>query len=158
MQNPKSIKRPLRAHEVPAEVWYAGTDREIRGRALCDVGGHAKIRVGLMELAPGSNTKPSHWHSHEEEHFYALSGSAVLHLGNEQHRLESGSYVCFPAGQDAAHHLENPGTETFVFLIVGERIEEDKVTYACDAQPLDQADALRQPDNPDASPQERGEP
>jgi len=130
MQNPKTIKRPLRAHEVPAEVWYAGTDREIRGRALCDVGGNARVGVGLMELPPGSNTKPGHWHSHEEEHLYALSGSAVLHLGAEQHRLESGSYVCFPAGQEAAHHLENSGSETFVCLIVGERVADDKVTHA----------------------------
>ncbi len=129
MQNPQSIKRPLRAHDVSAEIWYAGTDREIRGRALCDVGGKAKVGVGLMELPPGSNTKPSHWHSHEEEHLYALSGSAVLHLGTEQHQLASGSYVCFPANQAAGHHLENLGPEAFVYLIVGERISDDKVTY-----------------------------
>ncbi len=129
MHDSQSIKRPLQSLEVPAEVWYAGTDREIRGRALCDVGGKAKVGVGLMELPPGSNTKPSHWHSHEEEHLYALAGSAVLHLGTEQHQLESGSYVCFPAGQTAGHHLENPGPEPFVYLIVGERIADDKVTY-----------------------------
>ena len=129
MQNPQSFKRPLRSCEVPAEVWYAGTDREVRGRALCDIGGKAKVGVGLMELLPGSNTRPSHWHSHEEEHLYALSGAAVLHLGTEQYQLERGSYVCFPAGQAAGHHLENRSSEVFVYLIVGERIAEDKVTY-----------------------------
>ena len=91
--------------------------------------GKAKVGVGLLELAPGCNTKPGHWHSHEEEHLYVLSGSAILHLGSEQHQLESHSYVCFPAGQDVPHHLENTGTEPFVYLIVGERIAEDKVTY-----------------------------
>jgi uncharacterized cupin superfamily protein len=129
MQNAPAIKCPLNSNDVLAEVWYAGTDREIRGRALCDVGGKAKVGVGLMELPPGSNTKPSHWHSHEEEHLYALSGSAVLHLGADQYQLQVGSYVCFPAGQAAGHHLENTGHETFTYLIVGERIAEDKVTY-----------------------------
>jgi uncharacterized cupin superfamily protein len=129
MQDSTSLKRPLRALDVPAEAWYVGTDREIRGRPLCDIGGKAKVGVGLMELPPGSNTKPGHWHSHEEEHHYALSGSAVLHLDAGQHQLESGSYVCFPAGQEAAHHLESRGTEPFVYLIVGERIPVDKVTY-----------------------------
>ena len=129
MPTSSAIKRPLRAAEVPAEVWYAGTDREIRGRALCDVGGSAKVGVGMMELPPGSNTRPGHWHSHEEEHLYALSGSAVLHLGTEQHVLQAGSYVCFPAAQPVAHHLENTGTESFIYLIVGERIADDKVTY-----------------------------
>ena len=124
------IKRPLRAADVPAEVWYAGTDREIRGRPLCDVGGKAKVGVGLIELPPGSSTRPGHWHSHEEEHLYALSGSAVLHLGAERYALQAGSYVCFPAGQAVAHHLENAGTEPFVYLIVGERIADDKVTYS----------------------------
>jgi uncharacterized cupin superfamily protein len=123
------VKRPVNALEVPADVWYAGTDREIRGRALCDVGGKAKVGVGLMELPPGSNTKPSHWHSKEEEHLYALSGSAILHLGIERHVLSAGVYVCFPAGQAVGHHLENVGSQPFVYLIVGERIDSDQVTY-----------------------------
>ncbi|MBX3705354.1 MAG: cupin domain-containing protein [Pseudomonadales bacterium] len=122
-------KRPLDPQAVPLETWYAGTEREIRGRALSDVGGAARVGVGLMELPPGCNTGPAHWHSHEEEHLYALSGTAVLHLGNEQHRLEAGAYVCFPASQAIAHHLENRGVEPFVFLIIGERIAEDRVTY-----------------------------
>ena len=62
-----------------------------------------------------------------------MSGSAVLHLGAERHLLEAGSYVCFPAGQEVPHHLENSGTEPFVYLIVGERIREDKVTYPSSA-------------------------
>lgn len=123
------IKRPIRAETVPAEVWYQGTDREIRGRALSDVGAQAKVGVGLMELPPGSNTKPAHWHSKEEEHIYVLSGVAVLHLGSEQHQLSAGCYVCFPANQQAAHHLENNGSETFVYIIIGERIPDDEVTY-----------------------------
>lgn len=133
MTSPAITKRPLRALDVQPQAWYVGTDREIRGRALCDVGGKARVGVGLMELPPGSNTKPGHWHSHEEEHLYALSGVAVLHLGEERHALESGSYVCFPAGQAVAHHLENRGTEPFVYLIVGERIADDKVIVPGDA-------------------------
>lgn len=129
MSEAAPVKRPLRAGDVAAQTWYAGTDREVHGRALCDVGGIARVGVGLMELPPGSNTKPAHWHSHEEEHIYAISGSAVLHLGGEQHQLVAGSYVCFPAGQPVPHHLENVGAEPFVYLIVGERIAADVVTY-----------------------------
>jgi uncharacterized cupin superfamily protein len=123
------MKRPVHTNDVPAEIWYRGTDREIRGRPLSDVGGKAKIGFGYMELPPGSNTKPSHWHSHEEEHLYVLAGEATLHLGAQRFALRAGSYVCFPGGQAEAHHLENTGTETFVYLIVGERIPEDRVTY-----------------------------
>ena len=56
------MKIPLHISEVPSEVWYAGTDREIRGKPLCDIGGAAKVGVGYLELPPGSHTKPGHWH------------------------------------------------------------------------------------------------
>lgn len=127
------MKTPVHESEVAAETWYAGTDQEISGKALCDEGGRSKIGFGLLTLAPGSNTRPGHWHSHEEEHLYALSGVATLRLGGERFALRAGSYVCFPPGQAAPHHLENEGREPFVYIMVGERIGEDKVTYPPDA-------------------------
>lgn len=124
------MKIPVCEADVPFETWYAGSDREIRGKALCDVGGRAKIGVGLMELAPGSNTRPAHWHSLEEEHLYALSGEAVLHLGDERFMLSAGVYVCFPAGQAQPHFIHNTGTVAFRYLMIGERIAGDQVTFA----------------------------
>jgi uncharacterized cupin superfamily protein len=127
------MKHPVHESEVASQTWYAGTDREIRGKALGDFEGRAKIGVGLLELPPGSNTRPGHWHTHEEEHLYALHGCATLYLGDAQYPLRPGSFVCFPAGQAAAHYLENTGTETFCYLIVGERIESDRVMYPSEA-------------------------
>lgn len=123
------MKIPIHQSDVAFEVWYEGTERKIRGNPLCDVGGQAKVDVGLMELPPGSNTKPGHWHSKEEEHLYALSGQATLHLGIERFLLRPGSYVCFPAGQAEPHHLVNTSTEPFSYIIIGERINGDEVTY-----------------------------
>lgn len=122
-------KTPVRAADLPWTVWYEGTEREIRGKALCDVGGRARVGVGVLELPPGSNTKPAHWHSQEEEHLYALAGTATLHLGTRSFRLEPGSYVCFPAAQPHAHWLENDGSAPFRYLMIGERIAGDEVTY-----------------------------
>jgi len=123
------VKHPVHVSDVPVETWYAGTDREIHGKALGDVGGGAKIGVGLLELPPGSNTKPAHWHTHEEEHLYALSGEATLHLGADRFPLRAGSFVCFPAGQREAHYLENTGADAFTYIMIGERIAEDRVIY-----------------------------
>lgn len=124
------MKKPIHQSAVPYETWYEGTDREIRGKPLCDIGGSARVGVGLMELPPGSDTRPAHWHSHEEEHLYALSGEASLSLGGEEFPLVAGSYACFPAGQREPHCLVNRGAEPFVYLMIGERIEDDEVTHA----------------------------
>jgi len=123
------MKIPVHMSNVPSEVWYKGTDREILGKPLSDVGGPAKIGFGLMELPSGSCTKPGHWHSKEEEHLYALSGCATLHLDDEQFEIKAGSYVCFPAGQPVKHYIHNTGNKSFTYIIVGERIKEDEVTY-----------------------------
>jgi uncharacterized cupin superfamily protein len=123
------MKRPVHESDVPWQSWYEGTDRAIRGKALCDVGGRARVGVGVLELPPGSNTKPGHWHSQEEEHLYVLSGSATLYLGDSRFSLEPGSYVCFPAGQALAHHLHNTSAHAFRYLMIGERIDADAVTY-----------------------------
>jgi len=126
------VKIPVHESEVPSEVFYRGTDREINGKALCDQGGRAKVGVGLMELPPGSHTKPAHWHSKEEEHVYVMSGRLTLHLGSQSYELTPGSFVCFPAGQRTPHYLHNTGAEPCRYLIVGERIEDDEVTYSRD--------------------------
>lgn len=122
-------KQPVHEATLPWHVDYAGTHREIRSKALCDVGGPAKVGVGLLELPPGSDTRPSHYHSLEEEHLYVLDGKLVLHLGEVEHVMERGAYVCFPAGQALHHHLSNPYAEPARYLIVGERIPSDRVFY-----------------------------
>ncbi len=123
------MKNPVHETDVPWAVWYSGTDREIRGRALSDTPDRAKIGFGILELPPGSNTRPSHYHTHEEEHLYALEGAATLHLGDTTSSLVPGSYVCFPAGQPQAHYLSNDGTTPFRYVMVGERIDADEVVY-----------------------------
>ena len=125
-----ATKSPLDAAAQRAQVWYAGTSREILGRAICDVGGRARVGVGLLELPPGSDTRPAHWHTREEEHLYALDGRATLHLGDQRFVLAAGSYVCFPAGAPRPHYLHNEGDVPFRYLMIGERIEDDVVIYS----------------------------
>lgn len=123
------MKQPVRESDLNWEVWYAGTDREIHGKGICDVGGRAKVGFGILELLPGCNTRPAHYHSLEEEHLYVLAGAANLHLGASVFVLTAGSYVCFPPGQVQAHFIDNTGTAPFRYIMVGERIDADEVVY-----------------------------
>lgn len=126
-----ALKKPVHESDLDWTIWYAGTAREIRGKALCDAGGApAKVGVGLCELPAGSDTTPAHYHTREEEHLYALSGEATLVLGDQEFALYAGSYVCFPAGQALHHHLVNRSSEVFRYLMVGERLADDEVKHA----------------------------
>ncbi len=123
------MKTPLHESDADAEAWYVGTNREIRGKALCDVGGASRIGVGLLELPCGSNTKPAHWHTAEEEHLFVVAGEGTLHLGDATYALRPGSYVCFPAGQAVPHYMENSGKVPLQYLMIGERLPHDVVHH-----------------------------
>ncbi len=51
------MKKPIHQSDVPFESWYEGTDRETRGKPLCDVGGTARVGFGLTELSPGADSE-----------------------------------------------------------------------------------------------------
>ena len=122
-------KLPIHESDVPIETWYANSDREIRGKALSDFGGMAKVGFGILELPPGSNTKPAHFHTHEDEHLYILEGNVILHLGGRRFPLRPGSYVHFPPSQESPHFLANDSREVVRYIMVGERIKNDQVIY-----------------------------
>jgi uncharacterized cupin superfamily protein len=126
------MKKPVHESIVPWETWATGTRQEVRGKPLCDIGGAAKVGVGMMELPPGCDTRPAHYHSREEEHLYVLAGRGTLHLGTDTFALEPGSYVCFPAGQALLHCLENTGDLPLRYLMIGERIANDVVVHEPD--------------------------
>ena len=85
--------------------------------------------VAVEELPPGKQSCPAHYHFLEEEHIIALDGEATLRLGEETYPIRAGDYVCFPAGQAAAHCLINESEAPFRFLIIGERNPHDVIHY-----------------------------
>jgi uncharacterized cupin superfamily protein len=123
------MKRPIHEVDFDWEIHAQGTSQELRSKALCDVGGRAKVGVGLLELPPKCDTKPAHWHSLEEEHLFVIAGRATLHLGPYSYELRPGSFVTFPANQEFAHYLQNTGADPFRYLMIGERIAGDEVHH-----------------------------
>ena len=130
------MKKPIHERDIQPTIWYEGTDRELHGIPLCDIGGHSKIGFGVCELAPACNTRPGHYHTLEEEHLYVLEGTGILHLGNQEFALSTGSYVHFPAGQQQAHYLSNNSGGWLRYIMVGERNSEDEVVYLADDENL----------------------
>ena len=58
-----------------------------------------------------------------------LAGALTLRLGEAEYEVAAGDYVCFPAGQRAAHALINRGEEICRYLIIGERDDNEVIMY-----------------------------
>lgn len=88
-----------------------------------------RLGVRLEELAPGGSSSVHHFHTAEEEHVIVLEGTATLMLDSGNVALKRGDHVCFVAGSNEAHHIENTSGQSFRFLVFGERNPNDVVVY-----------------------------
>lgn len=127
--NADGVFEPFHLDDVPADEYSQGDRFGIRYRALGDYGGGSHVGVEVVDIAPGKQSYPAHYHMLEEEHLLILEGEVTLRLGDRSFALSPGSYVCFPAGQKAGHALVNEGTAPCRYLIVGERNPNEVVVY-----------------------------
>ena len=98
-------------------------------QALGNTGGLADFGVNLTRLPPGAWSSQRHWHTHEDEFVYVLSGELTLITDAGEQRLRADDCAAFPKAVANGHHLVNRGTETAVYLEIGTRCENDSCSY-----------------------------
>lgn len=70
-----------------------------------------------------------HWHTHEEEFIYVLSGEVVLVTDAGEQVLKAGTCAGFPLGTQDAHQLVNRSSQPAVYLEISNRNPEDRAFY-----------------------------
>ena len=98
-------------------------------RALGDALGLTDFGVNLVTLPPGAWSAQRHWHSHEDEFVYVVEGELTLITDGGEQALGAGQVAGFPAGKADGHHLVNKGTAPVTYLEIGDRRQDDAVTY-----------------------------
>jgi uncharacterized cupin superfamily protein len=99
-------------------------------RQLGDALGLKKIGINHTTLPPGKESSMRHWHTHEEEFIYVLSGEVVLRTDAGEQVLTPGMCAGFPLGTTDGHQLVNRGTEPAVYLEVSNRDPQDEGCYS----------------------------
>jgi len=119
---------PLRTgsgYPAPFHQICAGRIRQ----ALGDAGGLTQFGVNRLQLAPGTSSSQRHWHTHEDEFVFVVSGEVVLVTDQGEETLVAGDCAAFPGGVPNGHQIVNRGTALAVCLEVGSRIEGDSAAY-----------------------------
>ena len=110
---------PYRTRVVPREK-----------RALGKTLGLSKIGINHTTLPPGKESSMRHWHTHEEEFIFVLSGEVVLRTGIGEQVLTAGMCCGFPLGPADGHQLINRSSMPAVYLEVSNRDAADVGHYA----------------------------
>jgi len=99
-------------------------------RALGDPCGLTQFGANLVELPPGCWSSQRHWHSHEDELVYVVSGELVLVTDAGEQVMRAGMIAGFPAGEADGHHLINRSDRPATYIEIGTRIAEDEAVYS----------------------------
>ncbi len=132
MSFPEIEPRPNIPHasaELPVEDYVTGARFGDRTIPLGAHGGGTKLGFHVVELPPGRQSCPFHYHSLEEEHFFILEGRCILRSGDDRHEMKAGDYVCFPGGTGVAHATLNPFDEPCRMIVVGTKEPNDVMVY-----------------------------
>lgn len=113
---------PYRSRVVPREK-----------RALGAALGLTQLGINQTTLPPGKESSMRHWHTHEEEFIFVVSGAVVLITDAGEQTLTAGMCAGFPlpaAGHVGdGHQLVNRGTEPAVYLEISNKDTRDKAHY-----------------------------
>ena len=84
----------------------------------------------MVTLPPDCWSSQRHWHSHEDEWIYVLSGTPTLVTDDGETELVPGMCVGFRAGAENGHHLVNRSDAPATYLGVGSRKRDDGAYYS----------------------------
>ena len=97
-------------------------------RSLGDLLGLTRSGIHLVRVEPGFETTQFHFHHHDEEFIYILSGRGIAEIGDEEFEVGPGDFMAFVQGS-LPHAMHNPFDTDLTYLMGGNRNDVDICDY-----------------------------
>ncbi|CAN5316394.1 cupin domain-containing protein [soil metagenome] len=98
--------------------WNPKSDIHIVPLAM--MAGLQRAQLSLARVPPGKESFAYHFHEHDEEFIFILSGRGRTEIGGAIYEVGPGDFMGFPA-LGPPHHMTNPYEEDLVYFMGGER-------------------------------------
>lgn len=95
---------------------------------LSDPGGLTQFGCFVEILPPGSRSAFRHWHEAEDEMVHVLTGTSTL-IEDHETPLALGDTLAWAKGAGPGHCLENRSAAPASYLVVGTRLQQDRIHY-----------------------------
>lgn len=96
---------------------------------LARFAGLTQFGVNLSIIQAGAWSSQRHWHSHEDEFVWVLSGELTLVSDAGEEILRAGDCAAFRSGDPDGHHLVNRSSQPARVLEIGTADGQDRCTY-----------------------------
>lgn len=104
--------------EVEPRVESRGEKFGFQGRRLGPHVGCKSIGSSYIEIPPGKQAFPNHFHTANEEAVFVIEGKGHVRIGNEEVEIITGDYLSFPVGPDHAHSIKNTSKDPLKLLCI----------------------------------------
>jgi uncharacterized cupin superfamily protein len=125
------VDKPLiNVADAPVYNGKSGDHFEFVMSLLARNAGGRSIGANVTRVPPGKAAFPLHHHYANEEHFFVLSGTGALRVGDETHAVREHDYIVnLPGGPELAHQLINTGAVDLVYLAISTAVVPEVVGY-----------------------------
>lgn len=120
---------PVSERDLEWREYEHGESAFRRKQLAAAAGAGDDLGCSLYELLPGKRSWPYHYHAGNAEAFYVLAGEGLVRLGDDEHRVDAGTYVPCPASPEGAHRVVNDGDEPLRYLAMSTMRDPDVIEY-----------------------------
>jgi uncharacterized cupin superfamily protein len=115
--------------EVEPRAVTKGSKFGFAAKRLGPPSGAAALGCSYIEVEPGRQAFPLHYHCANEEGIYIIEGTGEARIGKDTISVGPGDYIAYPVGPDHAHSLKNTGKTTLKYLALSTMHATEVVGY-----------------------------